>query len=47
MGEKKKFMLIYADVMDLNYIYIYIYNYPCVDNVACSSHLHVTCYSMK
>ena len=24
------------------YIYTYIHNYPCVDNVACSSHLHVT-----
>ena len=35
--EKKEIMLIYAHVMDLNYIKC-IYNYPCVDNVACSSH---------
>ena len=45
--KKKEIMLIYAHVMDLNYIRKKIYNYPYVDNVACSSHFHGTWYNMK
>ena len=49
MLEKNKLKRNHVDICscDGSELYKKKNNYPCVDNVACSSHLHVTFYRMK